>query len=92
MKKFTTLDEDLIKESQSAQDAFNLKFKEFEEKLDIVKLAVNNMKEDYQSNLRNWGYAGSMGYVNEQLDDILAHLGQYVEKQLINPDPNSDIQ
>jgi hypothetical protein len=91
MKKFTTLDEDLIKESQSAQDAFNLNFKEFEEKMDIVKLAVNNMKEDYQSNLRNWGYAGSMGYINEQLDNILQHLEQYVEKQPI-PDPNNDIQ
>ncbi|MCK9417393.1 hypothetical protein M0Q97_12205 [Candidatus Dojkabacteria bacterium] len=91
MKKFTTLDEDLLKESQSAQDMFNLRIKEFEQKMNDIKLAVYNMKEDYQSNLRNWGYAGSMGYINEQLDNILQHLEQYVEKQPI-PDPNNDIQ
>lgn len=79
MKKFTTLDEDLLKESQSAQEMFNMRFEEFKQKMDSVNMAVNNLKAEYQSNLRNWGYAGSMGYVIEKLDNILEHLEKYLK-------------
>jgi hypothetical protein len=74
MKKFTNLDEDLLKENQSAQKLFNMRLEEFERNMDNVNSAVNNLKDKYQSNLKNWGYAGSLGYINEQLNNILQHI------------------
>jgi hypothetical protein len=92
MKKFTTLKDDLIKESYSAQEDFNIKFEQTQEKLETIKVALDNFKADYQNDLRNWGYSGSMGHVNELLEEILEHLDAYVPKQMIPSDPNSEIQ
>jgi len=75
MKKFTTLETDLLKEASGAQETFNERFVEASNKLMQVKVALEDFKEKYQSDPRNWGYAGSMEYVNEQLDQILIHLG-----------------
>jgi uncharacterized coiled-coil DUF342 family protein len=80
MKKFTKIDEELLKESESAQNMFNMRFEEFKQKMDNINIAINNLKDEYQSNLRNWGYVGSMGYVNETLDNILEHLEKYIKK------------
>ena len=96
MKKFTTLEEDLIKEAAGAQEAFDKGFKEANDKLLQIRIALEDFKEKQKNEPRNWGYAGSMGYVNEQLDGILQHLGVYDEsfnepKQMI-PNPESDIQ
>jgi len=99
MKKFTTLKEDLLKESTQAQQVFDHSFAEAQSKLDIVKSRLNIFKEKYQSDLRNWGYAGSVGHVVELLDQIIEHLGENdmendmdIPKQLIPSDPNSEIQ
>ena len=73
MKKFTTLEKDLIKEAAGAQEAFDKGFKEANDKLLQIKVALEEFKEKYQDEPRNWGYAGSMGYINQQLDDILEH-------------------
>lgn len=75
MKKFTTLEEDLLKEAAGAQEAFEKGFTEASNKLMQIKVALEDFKEKYQKDSRNWGYAGSMGYINEQLDQILIHLG-----------------
>ena len=77
MKKFTTLEEDLLKESLSAQESFNNRYAEFKQKITDINWSVNKMREEYRSDLRNWGYSGSMGYINEQLDNILEHLSKY---------------
>jgi len=75
MKKFTTLEEDLIKEAVGAKEAFEKSFTEASNKLMQIKVALEDFKEKYQNDPRNWGYAGSMGYINEQLDQVLIHLG-----------------
>ena len=80
MKKFTTLEEDLIKEAAGAQEAFDKGFKEANDKLLQIRVALENFKEKYQNDPRNWGYAGSMGYVNDKLDEVLGHLGVMEDK------------
>lgn len=75
MKKFTTLEEDLINEAAGAQEAFEKGFTEASNKLMQIKVALEDFKEKYQNNPRDWGYVGSMGFINEQLDQILQHLG-----------------
>jgi len=96
MKKFTTLEEDLIKEAAGAQESFDKGFKEANDKLLQIRVALEDFKAKYQNEPRNWGFSGSMGYINEQLDGILQHLGVYPDsfhesKQMI-ADPESDIQ
>lgn len=91
MKKFTTLEEDLVKEAAGAQDAFDKGFKNANDKLLQIRVALEDFKDKYQNDPRNWGFAGSIGYVNEQLDQILEHLGIYESKQII-ADTESDIQ
>jgi len=86
MKKFTTLEKDLVKEAAGAQEAFDKGFKNANDKLLQIKVALKDFKEKYQKEPRNWGYAGSLGYINEQLDNILEHLGlndtnrEFIEK------------
>lgn len=80
MKKFTTLKEDLVKEELKAYEQFDLKFKEVEDKLLMIKNALENYKTEYYGDpsgrtKQNWGYAGSLGYVSDQLNNILEHLG-----------------
>ncbi len=74
MKKFTTLEEDLLKESESAQESFDTNFIYAQSKLDMIKTELDEFKSEYQGDLRNWGYAGSLGHVNELLDEILDFL------------------
>lgn len=76
MKKFTTLEEDLLKESINAQESFNKRYEEFKQKITDINWSVNKFREEYRSDLRNWEYSGSMGYINEQLDNILQHLNK----------------
>ena len=76
MKKFTTLEEDLIKEAAGAQEAFDKGFKEANDKLLQVRVALEDFKDKQKNDPRNWGYAGSIGYINAQLNDILSHLGK----------------
>ena len=75
MKKFTTLEEDLLNEAVGAQEAFEKGFAKANDKLMQIKVALSDFKEKYEKDPRNWGYAGSMGYINDQLDQILEHLG-----------------
>ena len=74
MKKFTTLETDLLKEAVGAQEAFDKNFKEANDKLLQIKVALEDFKQKYQSDPRNWGYAGSMDYINDQLNQVLIHL------------------
>lgn len=75
MKKFTNIDDDLIKENVELSKQFNNKYKSALSKLDQIKIALDDYAIDQVKNPRNWGYVGSLGYINEQLNDILEHLG-----------------
>jgi hypothetical protein len=74
MKKFTTLKEDLLNEAMESKTAFEEGYNNATEKIEKIKIALENFKEQFELDPRNWGFAGSMGRINEQLDDILGFL------------------
>jgi hypothetical protein len=74
MKKFTTLDEELIKENIELAKKFNNHYKECLQKLDIIKIGIDDFAIKQSKQNKDWGYLGSIAYVNEQLDTILEHL------------------
>ena len=74
MKKFTKIEENLLKEAADAQKAFEKGFKTANDKLLKIRVALEKFKEKYESEPKNWGYAGSIGHANELLDEVLDHL------------------
>jgi len=74
MKKFTTLEEDLLTEAIESQKSFNDGFEKANLKLEQIKNALEDFKAKFEQDPRNWGYAGSMEFINKQLDEILEHL------------------
>ena len=54
MKKFTTLEEDLIKEAAGAQEAFDKGFKEANDKLLQIRVSLEDFKEKQKNDPRNW--------------------------------------
>ena len=47
MKKFTKIDEELLKESESAQEMFNSRFDEIQNKLKQVNIELDRYKSEY---------------------------------------------
>lgn len=74
MKKFSNLDEELLKENATATEKFNEHYNIAVDKLDKIKIALNDMKIEYDKNQGNWGYVGSIYHVVEELDDICEFL------------------
>ncbi len=83
MKKFTNLENDLIKENVELANKFNDKYKSALIKLDQIKIALDDYAIKQTKEPRNWGFVGSLGYINEELNNILEHLGikEIVEDQ-----------
>lgn len=75
MKKFTNIDNELIKENVEVAKQFNEKYKSALSKLDLIKIALDDFAIKQVKEPRNWGIVGSLGHVNEELDDILEFLG-----------------
>jgi hypothetical protein len=75
MKKFTKIDEDLLKESTEASMKLDMYYKKSIKKLDLIKKELDNMMEDFKDSKNNWGYVGNMTHVDEELDNILEFLG-----------------
>jgi len=61
--------------STSAKEAFDKSYTEAASKLSQIEAALEDFKATYQNDLKNWGYAGSMDHISNQLDEILTHLG-----------------
>jgi hypothetical protein len=80
MKKFTTLKEDLLNEAIESQKSFNEGYENANNKLERIKTALDDFQSEFENDPRNWGYSGSMGHVNELLDEILGFLGIVKEK------------
>jgi hypothetical protein len=79
MKKFTTLDEDLLKESQSAEEKFNSRFDIVQKNLQEINIELNRYKAEYFGDpsgrtKSSFGYNGSLGYINMLLNQILDHM------------------
>ena len=74
MKKFTKLDEELLKEFASASERFDFHYSEIIDKINLIQSEILDYKDKFLKEPNNWGYTGSMAYVNENLDNILEHL------------------
>lgn len=74
MKKFTKLDEELLKENATATEKFNTHYDNAIDMLDKIKGSLNDMKKEYEQNQGNWGFVASMYHVVEELDEICEFL------------------
>lgn len=59
----------------SAAEQFNERIKSTFEKLEVIKNQLQKFQIEQRSQPKNWGFSGSAGYVNEQLDNIIHFLG-----------------
>jgi molecular chaperone GrpE (heat shock protein) len=75
MKKFTNLEDDLIKENAELAKEFNENYKSALRKLDIIKIALDDYAIKQVKDPRSWGYVGSLEHINEELNDIMEFLG-----------------
>lgn len=98
MRKFTTLKEDLIKENYIVQRKFEEEFDKVLDNIENIREYLSEIRKDYEKEPGNWGFVGSLGHVNELLEQVVEFLGNADEedmntpKQLIPSDPNSEIQ
>lgn len=46
-------------------------------KIEELKARIANMASKHGAEPQNWGYSGSLGHVNEELDNLLAFLGPH---------------
>jgi len=75
MKKFTNLEEDLLKENAKADQKFQTLIDSVFMKLELI---INNLEEMRTEQLKksgNWGYSADLGHINSELDNILDFLG-----------------
>jgi len=63
---------------ETAIDAFIEKNQNALEKLEIIKTALNNHMGTNPDDI-NWANVGDLGYINEQLDNILGFIGPVAE-------------
>lgn len=76
MKKFTKIEEDLIAEKLEVQEKFDFRYDLAKVQLEQIQRKLDQFKIDYNDDSTNWGYVGSLGHVNEKLDDLLEFLGK----------------
>lgn len=77
MKKFTTLDEELIKENTEYANKFSNYMKDNFKKLDEVKILIDDIAIEQSNNPNNtFDYIAKMLLISEKLDSILISLGK----------------
>lgn len=75
MKKFTNIDSDIIKENAEIAINFNNNMQEILEKLDKIKVGIDDLALEQIKSPRDYGYIGIIEHVNSELDKILDFLG-----------------
>ena len=81
MKKFTKLEEDLIKETASAKERFEIHYDEIMENLESIKLGLQDYKKKFLKDPSNWGFVGSIANFNEELSDMMKTMNFKTEIQ-----------
>ena len=74
MKKFTTLKEDLIKENSQVIEKYNSYYSSCLDKLEKINSELEKLKKEQLDNSGNWEFVGSIGHVDEELEEILNFL------------------
>jgi len=75
MKKFTNIENEIIKENANIELKFNEHLQSIFAKLDKIKIGIDDLAIKQQKDPRNWGYVGSLEKINYELDDIIDFLG-----------------
>jgi len=103
MKRFTTLDSDILKENTLLTEKLSLKVEKAQENLNRVNEVLNILKEEYTKQPNNLTIVNEVEHINAELTKILDDLGLNKEyamgaknpnepEQMIPADPNSEIQ
>jgi len=74
MKKFTHIDEDLIKENLEIEEKFNVYYTDSLEMVDKIKIALDDFAIEQQKNPGDWGYVASIANVHDELTEIMEFL------------------
>lgn len=85
MKKFTTLEEDILKENAQVQEKFDAEMNQALENLDKIQKALISHKEEYLTNAGNWGFVGSLEHINELLNETLEFIGSNENDDRLRP-------
>lgn len=60
-----------------ATESFNERYNEAFKKMEVIKGKLENFKKQQQENPNDWGYVGSIGYVNSVLSEIVNSLNNF---------------
>ena len=77
MKKFTHIEEDLIKENLEINNQYEIGYTFALSRLETIKSALNNMVKEQVNDSGNLSYVGDINKVNEKLNEILDFLVNY---------------
>ena len=73
MKKFTTLEEDLLKENAQIQAKFEAEMNFALDSLNKIKIALNNMDKEFYTKA-NLEFVDVLQHVNDLLIDVIDHI------------------
>lgn len=71
MKKFTKIEEELIKENLELEEKFNVHYTESLQIIDQIKIAIDDFAIQQQKEPRNWGFVGTMAHIHDELREVL---------------------
>jgi len=91
MKRFTKIEEDLLREKRESEEKFEQNYAEVISNLQLIKDNLETFKQRHDQK-SDWGFVGSIVHVKNELEDILTFLGSSTPVQMINLDPNAEIQ
>ena len=81
MKKFTTLEQDIINENAQLEAQFQRELDKIEKNLDEIKIGLKKLAIEFSNEPANWGYFGSVAHINEELEDIMEFMNLNKENQ-----------
>ena len=73
-RPLSNLKKKIERRKESADDAFKRNLSDVNGMLKKVKKAIDNTEKKQKADPMNYGFAGSMGYVREQLENIVSFL------------------
>lgn len=76
MKKFTNLDEEILKENLEIANKFSKYMRENFEKLDKIKILIDDIAIEQSNEPNNFDHIAKLLYITEKLDNILITVGK----------------
>ena len=63
------------KTTQTATEAYRDRMTDVRSLMDLLKTELRLHERKAKADLRNWGYAGDLGYIKDRLTDAIAFIG-----------------